>query len=84
MDPILEHRLAINRREFFGRGASAIGTAALASLLSRDGLAGNTRFCECTKMPPSHCLLWRLSDYRYAGCFMHSTPRCLSVNLYAR
>ncbi len=42
MDPILEHRLAINRREFFGRGASAIGTAALASLLSRDGLAAST------------------------------------------
>ncbi|HVX12420.1 MAG TPA: DUF1501 domain-containing protein [Pirellulales bacterium] len=39
MDPILEHRLAVNRREFFGRGASAIGTAALASLLSGDGFA---------------------------------------------
>ncbi|NUM56594.1 MAG: DUF1501 domain-containing protein [Candidatus Hydrogenedentes bacterium] len=34
MDPILEHRLHINRRQFFGRCATGIGTAALASLLN--------------------------------------------------
>ncbi|OYV94560.1 MAG: sulfatase, partial [Planctomycetia bacterium 21-64-5] len=39
MNPITEHHLAINRREFFSRGVSTIGTAALASLLTRDGLA---------------------------------------------
>src|SRR5215469_7006833 len=39
MDPALEHRLAINRREFFSRSVCTIGTAALASLLTRDGLA---------------------------------------------
>jgi hypothetical protein len=39
MDPVLEHRLAINRREFFSRGVCTIGTAALASLLSGDGFA---------------------------------------------
>jgi hypothetical protein len=39
MDPVLEHRLAINRREFFSRGVCTIGTAALASLLARDGFA---------------------------------------------
>ncbi|HVA47800.1 MAG TPA: DUF1501 domain-containing protein [Pirellulales bacterium] len=39
MNPITEHRLTINRREFFSRGVSTIGTAALASLLTRDGLA---------------------------------------------
>src|SRR5690349_4296969 len=39
MDPILEHQRHISRREFFGRTATGIGTAALASLLTRDGLA---------------------------------------------
>src|SRR4051812_23787907 len=36
MDPRLEHGLTINRRQFFGRGAVGIGTAALASLLGKD------------------------------------------------
>jgi len=33
MNPILEHQLQINRRHFFGRAATGIGTAALGSLL---------------------------------------------------
>ena len=33
MDPLLEHNLHINRRQFFGRCATGIGTAALASIL---------------------------------------------------
>ena len=36
--PVLEHQLDINRREFFGRGATGIGVAALAGLLGRDKL----------------------------------------------
>ncbi|MCE9607194.1 MAG: DUF1501 domain-containing protein [Planctomycetia bacterium] len=36
MDPVLEHRLQQTRRHFFGRAASGIGTAALASLLAGD------------------------------------------------
>src|SRR5262245_39175914 len=36
MDPILQHRLALTRRHFFGRAGVGIGTAALASLLDRD------------------------------------------------
>lgn len=39
MDPLLEHQRHLNRREFFGRAATGIGTAALASLLNREGLA---------------------------------------------
>ncbi|HUE70719.1 MAG TPA: DUF1501 domain-containing protein [Pirellulaceae bacterium] len=39
MDPRLEAALLVNRREFFGKSACGIGTAALASLLARDGLA---------------------------------------------
>ena len=39
MDPLREHRLHVTRREFFGRSACGLGTAALASLLSRDGIA---------------------------------------------
>lgn len=39
MNPFLEHKLNLNRREFFGRTATGIGTAALADLLGREGLA---------------------------------------------
>ncbi|MEK7793287.1 MAG: DUF1501 domain-containing protein [Candidatus Hydrogenedentota bacterium] len=39
MDPILEQKLHINRRQFFGRCATGIGTAALASLLSSEASA---------------------------------------------
>jgi hypothetical protein len=44
MHPISEHQLQINRREFFGRGAIGIGTAALATLLGKDllGAAGES------------------------------------------
>src|SRR4051812_12105208 len=36
MHPLLEHRLLINRRHFFGRTATGIGLAALASLLEAE------------------------------------------------
>jgi len=39
MDPRLEQKLHINRRQFFGRCATGIGTAALASLVNQDGFA---------------------------------------------
>ena len=39
MNPLRENRLHVTRREFFGRTACGVGTAALASLLGRDGLA---------------------------------------------
>ena len=39
MDPLAANRLHLTRREFFGRTAGGIGTAALAGLLARDGLA---------------------------------------------
>lgn len=41
MNPIVEHALNVNRREFFGRSACGLGTAALAGLLARDGFAAN-------------------------------------------
>ena len=39
MNPILEQNLLTNRRQFFGRSACGLGTAALATLLTRDGFA---------------------------------------------
>ena len=39
MHPAAEHALNVNRRHFFGKTATGIGGAALASLLARDGLA---------------------------------------------
>jgi hypothetical protein len=39
VDPLRQNRLHVTRREFFGRTACGLGTAALASLLARDGLA---------------------------------------------
>lgn len=41
MDPILEQKLHINRREFFGKTATGIGAAALASLLNIDASASD-------------------------------------------
>lgn len=38
MHPADQSRLHLTRREFFGRTATGIGTAALAHLLGRDGL----------------------------------------------
>ncbi|MBD55027.1 MAG: sulfatase, partial [Rhodopirellula sp.] len=39
MNPLEQHQQHLNRRHFFGRSATGIGTAALASLLHRDGFA---------------------------------------------
>lgn len=39
MHPLTEYAQQVTRREFFGRGAMGLGSAALASLLARDGLA---------------------------------------------
>ena len=39
MNPLLEQQLLVNRREFFGRTATGLGTAALAYLMQKDGLA---------------------------------------------
>lgn len=38
MNPVLERRLQLTRREFLGRSGTGLGLAALASLLRRDGL----------------------------------------------
>ncbi|HET6882244.1 MAG TPA: DUF1501 domain-containing protein [Pirellulales bacterium] len=51
MSPLVEHQLAINRREFFSHGASAIGTAALASLLTQDGFAAGSPVGGLTGLP---------------------------------
>lgn len=41
MNPLAENSLHVCRREFFGRAATGIGTAALASLLTRDSQAAD-------------------------------------------
>jgi|MDTC01.3.fsa_nt_gb hypothetical protein len=38
---LLEDRLRVNRRYFFGKASTGVGTAALATLLGRDGYAAN-------------------------------------------
>ena len=43
MDPHREHELLLTRRQLFGRTATGIGTAALASLLNPDLLAAPRR-----------------------------------------
>ena len=40
MNPQMEQSLLVNRREFFGKQALGLGTAALSALLCKDGLAG--------------------------------------------
>lgn len=51
MDPRLEQRLHINRRQFFGRCATGIGAAALASLLNPDAFAAQGDDILRTQMP---------------------------------
>jgi hypothetical protein len=41
LDPIREHQRTLTRRQFFGRTATGIGTAALAWLLGREGYAAS-------------------------------------------
>ncbi len=43
MNPLLEHQLMLTRRQFFGRTATGIGAAALASLLNPELFAGQTK-----------------------------------------
>ncbi len=40
MNPLFERDLRLTRRQWFGRGATGIGVAALATLLRQDGFAG--------------------------------------------
>src|SRR5947209_5335448 len=42
MHPITDHHRSLTRRQLFGRAATGVGTAALAWLLGRDGLAAET------------------------------------------
>ncbi|BCX46317.1 sulfatase [Haloferula helveola] len=46
MDPRLERQYLINRRHFFGKSATGIGVAALASLLGEDALASEEKVME--------------------------------------
>jgi hypothetical protein len=49
MNPLLENRRHLTRREFFGRTACGLGTAALATLLGRDGFAAGAGAPPSTK-----------------------------------
>ena len=42
MNPLTDRRRHLTRRELFGRATAGVGTAALASLLTRDGLAAES------------------------------------------
>jgi hypothetical protein len=48
MNPLLEHQRHVTRREFFGRAACGLGTAALASLLGRAGMAADSGLAAAT------------------------------------
>jgi hypothetical protein len=60
MNPISESQLLVNRRQFFGRSAVGIGTAALASLLAKEGsgaadgetATGGSAAVDATTVPP--------------------------------
>ena len=55
--PVLDRQLAINRRQFFSRSATGIGTAALASLLGRDGLLAASPSKKGGVLGASHLLM---------------------------
>lgn len=51
MDPLYQNRLHVTRREFFGKTAAGIGTAALASLLNQDVSAATTPLGGLPSLP---------------------------------
>ena len=65
MNPLRENHLHLTRRHFFGRSATGIGTAALASMLHRDGFAA-----------PGH-----MPDQRFGGLpgLPHFAPKAKRV-----
>jgi hypothetical protein len=84
MNPLTESQLMTNRREFFGRSAVGIGTAALGGLLARegaaaDGLPGLPHFAPKAKRvvylfmngAPTHTDLF---DYKPLQKQMHGQP----------
>ena len=61
-DPIDEHALRLTRRQLFGRTGSGVGTAALATLLARDGLAADAGLPGLPHHPPTArrmVMLWQ-------------------------
>jgi hypothetical protein len=52
MNPEFENALALSRRQFFGRAATGVGIAALASLLEQEGLAAPPPSQASSGMPP--------------------------------
>src|SRR5277367_2829412 len=85
MHPVAENRLHTTRREFFGRAACGAGTAALAALLSRDGLAAGGGLPGLPHFPPraKHVIYLfqngapthvELFDYKPALTQMHGKP----------
>src|SRR5881296_408240 len=51
MNPVLENRLLMTRRHFFGRGAAGIGAAALGSLLNPNLFAALASEADSSKLP---------------------------------
>jgi hypothetical protein len=51
VDPLSANHLHVTRREFFGRGACGLGTAALATLLGGDSRAAGQRFGGLPGLP---------------------------------
>src|SRR5437762_14203578 len=51
MNPVLENRLLMTRRHFFGRGAAGIGAAALGSLLNPNLFAALANEADSSKLP---------------------------------
>lgn len=54
MNPLLEQRLLINRRQLFGRAAAGLGTVALASLLNPQLFADSTDEAQTDRLPRPH------------------------------
>ena len=71
IDPITERKLLITRRHFFGRTATGIGIAALASLLGR-GPARPTRHCP-------GCRTFAPKAKRVIYLFQHGAPSQLDL-----
>src|SRR4051812_19871908 len=78
MNPLIERGLHLTRRELFARSATGIVTAALATLLARDGLAPETTPRPAT--PAAGTSTPRAPGlFRGPPCLRHFAPKAKRV-----
>ena len=74
MSPLLEHQLHLNRRQFFGRGATGLGVAALAAMLKQDASGADPRPSTFAPRPSPAFPNWLPKAKRVIYLFQNGAP----------